>query len=68
MINADFCGMECLREVYQCFAHIFTGTVVTGLLPILPSFMYGMDREGLSASTLLKGSRNEHLTVRVVAA
>lgn len=68
MIDGDFHGEECLRKAYLCCTHIFTSTLVTGLLPILPSFMYGRDREGLSADTLLTGSKNEHLTVRVVVA
>lgn len=33
---------------------------------MFPSFKYGSDREGLGADTLLTGSRNQHVTVKVV--
>lgn len=33
---------------------------------MFPSFKYGRDREGLGADTLLTGSRNQHVTVKVV--
>lgn len=56
MSYGDFHGEPCFREAYNCCTHIFISTLVTGLLPILPAFTYGRDREGLGAFQVVETS------------